>query len=93
VLGLLLGAAVAIGTAGENSKSKIENPATPSGMALVPAGTYVPLLRTVNDAAQVPVATFLLDVSPVTNAEYLAFVTANPKWRRSQVSPLFADSS
>ncbi len=62
-------------------------------MRLIPAGTYVPLLRTVKDAPEVPVAAFLLDERPVTNAEYLAFVTANPKWRRSQVSRLFADAS
>jgi formylglycine-generating enzyme required for sulfatase activity len=62
-------------------------------MVAIPAGTYVPLSRTVKDPASVPVASFLLDVLPVTNADYLAFVTANPKWRRSQVSRLFADSS
>lgn len=36
---------------------------------------------------------FLLDRHPVTNAEYLEFVRANPKWRRSQVRRLFADPS
>jgi len=73
----------------ENPKSKTEN----AGMVLIPAGTYVPLFRTVKDAAQVEVVAFRLDVRPVTNAEFLAFVTANPKWQRSQVSRLFADSS
>ncbi len=62
-------------------------------LVTIPAGVYTPLLRTTKDAAAVPVAAFLLDEKPVTNAEFLAFVTANPKWRRSQVSPLFADSS
>jgi formylglycine-generating enzyme required for sulfatase activity len=65
----------------------------PAGMVVIPAGAYVPLFRTVKDAAEVDVASFLLDERPVTNAEFLAFVTANPKWRRSQVSRLFADSS
>ena len=64
-----------------------------AGMVTIPAGAYTPLLRTTKDAAQVPVGSFLLDERPVTNAEFLAFVTANPKWRRSQVSGLFADSS
>ena len=64
-----------------------------AGLVAVPAGTYVPLQRTVKDPAQVAVAAFLLDELPVTNAEFLAFVTANPKWRRAQVSALFADSS
>jgi sulfatase modifying factor 1 len=65
----------------------------PAGMVVIPAGTYIPLLRTTRDAPQVAVAAFLLDECPVTNAEFLAFVTANPKWRRSQVSRLFADRS
>ena len=61
-------------------------------MVLVPAGTYAPLIRSKDEPEQVPVAAFLLDVRPVTNAEFLAFVQANPKWRRSRVSPLFADA-
>jgi formylglycine-generating enzyme required for sulfatase activity len=60
-------------------------------MVLIPAGDYVPLLRSKTDPERVPVAAFLLDAQPVTNAEFLAFVAANPKWRRSRVSPLFAD--
>src|ERR1035437_571648 len=63
------------------------------GMVRIPAGVYVPLIRTAKDAAQINVATFLLDERPVTNAEFLAFVTAQPHWPRSQVSRLFADSS
>ncbi len=62
-------------------------------MVTIPAGTYVPLSRTVREAAEVAVPAFRLDVLPVTNGEYLAFVTANPKWRRSAVSRLFADVS
>lgn len=62
-------------------------------MRTIPAGTYEPLLRTTKDAAAVAVPAFLLDERAVTNADYLAFVTANPKWRRSQVSRLFADES
>ncbi|MES1169037.1 MAG: hypothetical protein ABUL61_07675, partial [Oleiharenicola lentus] len=73
----------------ENPISKLENP----GMMRIPAGVYLPLFRTVKDTAEVAVAPFALDELPVTNAGYLAFVTAVPKWRRSQVSRLFADSS
>jgi len=62
-------------------------------MLAIPAGLYVPLQRTLKDAAQINVAAFLLDECPVTNGEFLVFVTANPKWRRSLVSRLFADSS
>jgi sulfatase modifying factor 1 len=63
----------------------------PPGMALIPAGDYTPLLRDRNDPEKIPVAAFYLDERPVTNGEFLAFVQANPKWRRSRVSSLFAD--
>ncbi len=63
----------------------------PIGMAFIPPGRYAPLLRSKDDPPDVPVAAFYLDVKPVTNAEFLAFVSANPGWRRSRVSPLFAD--
>lgn len=67
--------------------------ATAPLMVTIPAGSYAPLLRSTQDSPQVAVGAFLLDATPVTNAGFLAFVTANPKWRRSQVSRLFADSS
>jgi sulfatase modifying factor 1 len=85
----LLGGVVLSGSESESQKTNIEN----AGMAVIPAGSYVPLLRTATDAPAVAVAAFLLDELPVTNADFLAFVTANPRWRRSQVSGLFADSS
>jgi formylglycine-generating enzyme required for sulfatase activity len=62
-------------------------------MALVPAGRYAPLFRGEKDPKEVVVNAFFLDVVPVTNAEYLEFVKANPKWRRSQVKRLFADEN
>jgi len=77
----------------DNPKSKIENPTASPDAVVIPAGSYVPLQRSVKDLAAVPVAAFRLDVTPVTNAQFLAFVRANPKWQRSRVSPLFADAS
>jgi len=62
-------------------------------MVLIPAGDYIPLTRTDKDPPAIRVAAFLLDARPVTNAEFLAFVTAQPRWRRSTVSPLLADST
>lgn len=70
------------------------SPAAPrDAMATIPSGVYEPLSRSVLDASEVEVPSFRIDVQSVTNAEFLAFVTANPKWRRSSVSPLFADQS
>lgn len=60
-------------------------------MALVPAGIYRPLFRGPDDLKEVPVNAFLLDQAPVSNGEFLEFVRAYPKWRRSQVKRLFAD--
>ncbi|HEY0947126.1 MAG TPA: formylglycine-generating enzyme family protein [Opitutaceae bacterium] len=67
--------------------------ATPAGMVFVPAGEYAPLLRTAAEPERVVVSGFWMDERPVTNAEFLAFVTAHPQWRRSCVSPLFADDN
>lgn len=79
---------LAICAPGVVARAADESPA----MVLVPAGDYQPLLRDKNEPACVSVAAFYLDARPVTNAEFLAFVSANPKWRRSRVSPLFADA-
>jgi sulfatase modifying factor 1 len=72
---------------------RCEAVAPAAGMRTIPAGAYVPLQRSTKDPERVAVPGFLLDETPVTNAEFLAFVTANPKWRRSSVSRLFADAS
>lgn len=66
--------------------------AAPKGMALIPAGVYRPLFSGPTEAKQVPVEAFYLDQLPVTIGEFLEFVRANPRWRRSQVKPIFADS-
>jgi len=67
--------------------------APPAGMTVVPSGRYEPLFRGEKDPKEVIVDAFLLDLAPVTNAEYLEFVKANPKWRRSEVKRLFADEN
>jgi sulfatase modifying factor 1 len=61
-------------------------------MVLVPAGTYSPILRSTDEPERMPVGAFWLDTRPVTNAEFLEFVRANPKWQRVRISPLFAES-
>jgi len=61
----------------------------PPGMVRIPGGTYEPLYK---NEGERKVEAFFLDESPVTNAEYLEFVRANPKWRRSQALKLFTDA-
>ena len=60
-------------------------------MALIPAGVYRPAFKSKTDAAEVPVRAFYLDVTPVSNGDFLKFVRANPRWQRSQVKRIFAD--
>jgi sulfatase modifying factor 1 len=66
--------------------------------ALLPAGSYTPFQKTTLAGAAerltkpVAVAPFRLDVQPVTNDSFLEFVREHPKWRKSQVKPLFADA-
>lgn len=59
----------------------------------VPAGTHRPLSRLESEPATVDVASFELARLPVTNAEFLRFVTENPRWRRSRAAPLFRDET
>lgn len=59
---------------------------------VVPAGTYRPLFTGDNEPSASAVPSFQLDVRPVTNSEFLAFVRAQPEWRRDHVSRLFADT-
>src|SRR5579872_1581010 len=73
---------------------------TVDGTVLVPAGSYTPFLRlkAANPSLPSPrnlvaIEAFRLDAEPVTNAEFLAFVTAHPDWRKSTIKPLFADAA
>ena len=86
LLTLAVGQAV---RAGENPPAA----AAPAGMAFIPAGDYAALLRMKDEPERTSVAAYWLDIRPVTNAEFLEFVRAHPQWRRSRVSPLFADRS
>ncbi len=58
-------------------------------MAFIEGGEFLPFYSFNEET--VNVKPFYLDKYPVTNAEYLEFVTANPEWRRSQVKRIFAD--
>lgn len=68
-------------------------PETPAGMVVVPAGEHRPLFVLPNEPKTIPVARFALDKFLVTNGDFLDFVRANPRWRRSEVKRLFADQN
>jgi formylglycine-generating enzyme required for sulfatase activity len=65
----------------------------PPGMARILDGVYRPFFLAQNDPKEVRVKAFYLDILPVTNGDFLEFVRANPRWRRSQVKRIFADDS
>lgn len=67
-----------------------EASSAPVGMVLITEGEYAALYRNPDEPSTVRVESFYLDRDPVTNAEFLAFVLDNPKWRRSSVPRLFA---
>ncbi len=68
-------------------------PEPPAGMHYIVGGVYTPLFKEAGVEQPTPVAPFYLDIYPVTNAQYMAFIQANQHWRRSQVSPLLADAA
>ena len=65
--------------------------AVPDDMVALPEDSYRPLFQ--DEDGPTRVAAFYLDRYAVTNAQYLAFVRANPRFRRSSLPRLFADAS
>jgi len=58
----------------------------------LPGGTFASVLPADSKDADVRVAPFRLRSEPVTNAEFLAFVTTHPQWRRDQIARVFAEA-
>src|SRR5512140_3523941 len=65
----------------------------PPGMARIDAGMFRPFFLAPGDPKEVSVKAFYLDVLPVTNGDFLAFVRTNPQWRRSQAKRIFVDDA
>lgn len=85
---LALAAPPSRGDAAEPDGGAPGNP--PAGMLFIPAGDWTPLFAAAGDRRRVE--GFFLDEAPVTNAEFLDFVRANPKWSRSKAPPIFVDA-
>lgn len=60
-------------------------------MALIEGGNYTPLYG-VGEQSEASVGNFYLDKLPVTYADFEEFVRNHPKWQKSKVTKLFADS-
>ncbi len=57
----------------------------------VPAGSFASALNYEDAPGKQPVAAFRMMRTPVTNADFLAFVKANPQWRRDRVPGVMAE--
>lgn len=57
----------------------------------IPAGEHRPFYASSPELETVQLEAFQLDASPVTNAEFLAFVQKHPRWDQGGVDPLFAE--
>ena len=64
----------------------------PNPMVTIKRGTYVPLYGT-KDKKPAAVESFKIDVYPITNAQYVAFLKKNPAYKRSKMIGLYADKS
>lgn len=62
-------------------------------MIPIASGLYTPLYKSEGDSGRIAVPSFYIDRYPVTNADFLAFVTENPGWQRSRVKSIFADQT
>lgn len=60
-------------------------------MANIKGGKYVPLYG--RDSQLVTINSFSMDVLPVSNANYLAFVNTNRRWRKSKIKKIFSDDN
>ena len=62
-----------------------------SGMARIPAGSYVPLYAS-EPGKPVAVGAFQLDRNAVTRREYRGFIRTNPMWQRGRPAAVYADA-
>lgn len=59
-------------------------------MSAIKGGTYIPLYS--SDSQKINVNGFLMDIYPVTNEDYMTFLSKHPEWKKSKVKSIFADS-
>jgi len=78
--------------AGTTSDVVAQRVASGGAFRTIAAGRLRPLFVAGVPDGGVAVPAFLLATQPVTNADYLRFVMANPEWRRSRVPRIAADS-
>lgn len=60
-------------------------------MVKIKGGTYLPLYS--SDSQKVVVKPFLMDIFPVTNADYKKFVQQNSLWCKGKIKAIYADAN
>lgn len=60
----------------------------PEEMVLIEGGNYMPFYHSADDS--VDVKSFYMDVYPVTNADFLAFVIEHKEWQSNHLKSVFA---
>jgi formylglycine-generating enzyme required for sulfatase activity len=60
-------------------------------MGHVPSGIHVPVYPPSPEETHIPVPSFHIDKTPVTNGQYLEFVRAHPRWQRDVAPKIFAN--
>jgi formylglycine-generating enzyme required for sulfatase activity len=83
---------IAAGFSCAGTDGRPEQP-VPAGMVLIPAGQFKPPIGAQQTSNAIPIEAFFLDAMPVTNSDFLEFVRANPRWRRSQIRRVAADEN
>ncbi len=81
LLAILAAAALCSGTALAAEPDYVQIPATPFTSVLATEAATTPVM----------IPAYAMRSEPVTNAQYLAFVTAHPDWRRDRVPLVFAE--
>ncbi|HBF12896.1 MAG TPA: hypothetical protein DDW49_05845 [Deltaproteobacteria bacterium] len=61
-------------------------------MVRVEGGILVPFYPPSPKEKEIPVKSFWMDKTQVTNAQFLSFVKQNPSWRRDKIKKIFADA-
>ena len=65
--------------------------ASDTNYAPIAGATFQSVLPVAKDSKDVAIPAYQLARTPVTNAEFLAFVKANPQWQRGRAPRLFVD--
>ena len=75
------------------NKEKVKNEKIVSNkkMIFIEGGQYTPFYG--RKDTLVTVKPFLMDETPITNAEFLEFVKKNPQWSKSKIKAIYADST